>query len=104
MQIILDGQSGISSLYDLEEDPNEQEDLAEEQPDTVLEAESRLRAFFMERGMSPDVYGLPSDEDGDNEASAEGGSSGEAPAGDAGPDQDAGTPDASANDASANSE
>ena len=103
-KIILDGQSGISSLYDLEEDPNEQEDLAEEQPDTVLEAESRLRAFFMERGMSPDVYGLPSDEDGDNEASAEGGSSGEGPAGDAGPDQDAGTPDPSANDASANSE
>jgi len=57
-KLIVDGQTGIASLFDLGEDPNERTDLVESSPERAENALAALRGFLTERGMDHRTYGV----------------------------------------------
>jgi arylsulfatase A-like enzyme len=57
-KIVIQPKADAVSLYDLNEDPGEQNDLAAEQPERLAEHLDALGKYLRERGMDPADYGL----------------------------------------------
>jgi choline-sulfatase len=67
-KLIVDGQLGLHSLYDLASDPDEKHDLAQAQVRRTQRSVEALRTFLTERQMDPAVYGLASNRQAEKEA------------------------------------
>jgi hypothetical protein len=57
-RVVIEPKIDATLLFSLDDDPAEENDLAEAEPDRLARHLAVFRAFMQERGMAPSDYGL----------------------------------------------